>query len=103
MTAETRGSNNNYARAEGQVRTACLPCHARAGNARRHAPDVDVSLGCKVTTERGRELIARRAFADALSCPLACVLQNLGNFLTDRNSSRVLAPPGGASSIVFGA
>jgi len=29
--------------------------------------------------------------------------QNLGNFMTDRNSSRVLAPPGGASSIVFGA
>lgn len=29
--------------------------------------------------------------------------QNLGNFMTDRNSSRVLAPPGGASSIRFGA
>lgn len=28
--------------------------------------------------------------------------QNVGNFLTDRNSSRVLAPPGGGSSIVFG-
>lgn len=28
--------------------------------------------------------------------------QNVGNFLTDRNSSRVLAPPGGGSSIIFG-
>ena len=28
--------------------------------------------------------------------------QNVGNFLTDRNSSRVLAPPGGASQIAFG-
>jgi len=28
--------------------------------------------------------------------------QNVGNFLTDRNSSRVLAPPGGGSQIVFG-
>eukprot|EP00200_Dunaliella_tertiolecta_P001851 CAMPEP_0202349042 /NCGR_PEP_ID=MMETSP1126-20121109/6700_1 /ASSEMBLY_ACC=CAM_ASM_000457 /TAXON_ID=3047 /ORGANISM="Dunaliella tertiolecta, Strain CCMP1320" /LENGTH=195 /DNA_ID=CAMNT_0048940789 /DNA_START=20 /DNA_END=607 /DNA_ORIENTATION=+ len=28
--------------------------------------------------------------------------QNVGNFLTDRNSSRVLAPPGGASQITFG-
>jgi SPIRAL1-like protein len=28
--------------------------------------------------------------------------QNVGNFLTDRNSSRVVAPPGGASSITFG-
>jgi len=28
--------------------------------------------------------------------------QNVGNFLTDRASSRVLAPPGGQSSIVFG-
>jgi hypothetical protein len=28
--------------------------------------------------------------------------QNVGNFLSDRNSSRVLAPPGGGSSIVFG-
>ncbi|KIZ00904.1 hypothetical protein MNEG_7059 [Monoraphidium neglectum] len=28
--------------------------------------------------------------------------QNVGNFMTDRNSSRVLAPPGGATSIVFG-
>lgn len=28
--------------------------------------------------------------------------QNVGNFLTDRNSSRVLAPPGGGSSITFG-
>ncbi|KAG2499562.1 hypothetical protein HYH03_002507 [Edaphochlamys debaryana] len=28
--------------------------------------------------------------------------QNVGNFLTDRSSSRVLAPPGGASQIVFG-
>ena len=28
--------------------------------------------------------------------------QNVGNFLTDRNSSRVLAPPGGASQISFG-
>ncbi len=28
--------------------------------------------------------------------------QNVGNFLTDRSSSRVLAPPGGASSITFG-
>jgi SPIRAL1-like protein len=28
--------------------------------------------------------------------------QNVGNFLTDRSSSRVLAPPGGGSSIVFG-
>ncbi|MEW5306787.1 MAG: hypothetical protein WDW36_009225 [Sanguina aurantia] len=28
--------------------------------------------------------------------------QNVGNFVTDRPSSRVLAPPGGRSSIVFG-
>lgn len=28
--------------------------------------------------------------------------QNVGNFLTDRNSSRVSAPPGGASQITFG-
>eukprot|EP00884_Botryococcus_braunii_P020278 jgi/Botrbrau1/6934/Bobra.0215s0013.1 len=28
--------------------------------------------------------------------------QNVGNFLTDRNSSRVLAPPGGQSQITFG-
>eukprot|EP00232_Nephroselmis_pyriformis_P023823 CAMPEP_0182857510 /NCGR_PEP_ID=MMETSP0034_2-20130328/3086_1 /TAXON_ID=156128 /ORGANISM="Nephroselmis pyriformis, Strain CCMP717" /LENGTH=228 /DNA_ID=CAMNT_0024988751 /DNA_START=199 /DNA_END=885 /DNA_ORIENTATION=+ len=28
--------------------------------------------------------------------------QNVGNFITDRNSSRVLAPPGGASQITFG-
>jgi SPIRAL1-like protein len=28
--------------------------------------------------------------------------QNVGNFLSDRCSSRVLAPPGGGSSIVFG-
>lgn len=28
--------------------------------------------------------------------------QNLGNYITGRNSSRVLAPPGGASQITFG-
>lgn len=28
--------------------------------------------------------------------------QNVGNFLTDRTSSRVLAPPGGGSQITFG-
>ena len=28
--------------------------------------------------------------------------QNVGNFLTDRPSSRVLAPPGGGSQICFG-
>ena len=28
--------------------------------------------------------------------------QNVGNFLTDRPSSRVLAAPGGISQIVFG-
>lgn len=28
--------------------------------------------------------------------------QNVGNFLSERNSSRVLAPPGGVSQIVFG-
>lgn len=28
--------------------------------------------------------------------------QNVGNFLTERNSSRVLAVPGGTSQIVFG-
>ncbi|QDZ21448.1 SAP domain-containing protein [Chloropicon primus] len=28
--------------------------------------------------------------------------QNVGNFLTDRNSSKVLAPPGGASSFSLG-
>jgi len=28
--------------------------------------------------------------------------QNVGNFVTDRTSSRVLAPPGGYSSICFG-
>lgn len=29
-------------------------------------------------------------------------LQNVGNFITDRPSSRVLAPPGGSSQIIFG-
>jgi SPIRAL1-like protein len=29
--------------------------------------------------------------------------QNVGNFLTERSTSRVLKPPGGGSSIVFGA
>lgn len=29
-------------------------------------------------------------------------MQNVGNFLTDRNTSRVLAPPGGNSSVTFG-
>lgn len=33
---------------------------------------------------------------------LAPLKQNVGNFITDRASSRVLAPPGGGSSIVFG-
>lgn len=28
--------------------------------------------------------------------------QNVGNFMTDRPSSRVLAPPGGGSQISFG-
>ena len=28
--------------------------------------------------------------------------QNVGNFLTDRNSSKVLAPPGGASTFSLG-
>lgn len=28
--------------------------------------------------------------------------QNVGNFMTDRSSSRVLAPPGGRSQISFG-
>lgn len=28
--------------------------------------------------------------------------QNVGNFLSERNSSRVLAPPGGASTFTFG-
>lgn len=28
--------------------------------------------------------------------------QNVGNFMTDRSSSRVLAPPGGSSQITFG-
>ena len=28
--------------------------------------------------------------------------QNVGNFITDKSSSRVLAPPGGASQITFG-
>lgn len=28
--------------------------------------------------------------------------QNVGNFMTDRNSSRVMAPPGGHSNITFG-
>lgn len=29
-------------------------------------------------------------------------MQNVGNFITDRNSSRVLAPPGGQSNVSFG-
>ncbi|GMH32562.1 hypothetical protein BSKO_00396 [Bryopsis sp. KO-2023] len=29
-------------------------------------------------------------------------MQNVGNFLTDRSSSRVLAPPGGQSNVFFG-
>ncbi|KAK9864519.1 hypothetical protein WJX84_004413 [Apatococcus fuscideae] len=28
--------------------------------------------------------------------------QNVGNFITDKSSSRVMAPPGGASQIIFG-
>ena len=28
--------------------------------------------------------------------------QNVGNFITDRPTSRVLAPPGGRSQITFG-
>jgi protein SPIRAL1 and related proteins len=28
--------------------------------------------------------------------------QNLGNFITDRSSTKCVAPPGGASSIIFG-
>ena len=89
-------STNHYARADGQAR-AC-PRRAHAAPAR--------AGGC-----------ADGASGLGSATPFACVLlapyltparsraraQNLGNFLTDRNSSRVLAPPGGASSIVFGA
>ena len=35
-------------------------------------------------------------------CPALAEGQNVGNFLTDRPSSRVLAAPGGASQIIFG-
>ena len=35
-------------------------------------------------------------------CPACAEGQNVGNFLTERPSSRVLAAPGGASQIIFG-
>lgn len=33
---------------------------------------------------------------------LLCNIPQVGNFLSDRPSSRVLAPPGGASQVFFG-
>ena len=33
---------------------------------------------------------------------LPCNVTQVGNFLSDRPSSRVLAPPGGASQVFFG-
>jgi SPIRAL1-like protein len=77
--SEGRGSNNNYARAGSQARARCVS---------RLSFPFCRSCAC--------------ACADA-SLLLRCVWsQNVGNFMTDRNSSRVLAPPGGASSISFG-
>ena len=45
-------------------------------------------------TTRGRENNNNNNYARATS-------QNVGNFLTERPTSRVLAPPGGASSGIF--
>ena len=37
-----------------------------------------------------------------ISILLLCNVSQVGNFLSDRPSSRVLAPPGGASQVFFG-
>jgi hypothetical protein len=72
MGAEHRGSNNNYARQDGQA-----SAHLNG-------------------------LLSLLTLTRSESFPLLSNSQNLGNFMTDRNSSRVLAPPGGVSSISFG-
>lgn len=56
-------------------------------------------LCCAPTPRPLRAL--RAAHAPYLPLPHP-VQQNVGNFITDRCSSRVLAPPGGVTSIVFG-
>ncbi len=86
--AADRGVTNNYSRSEGQARAGVK----RGRGARQAAAPTRATASVQL----------HRAAAHATPPAPDTPAQNLGNFLTDRNTSRVLAPPGGASTISLG-
>ena len=65
------------------------------GSAPMRASSYSEPVAQKYAPATGSHAVSSNAFARGAN-------QNAGNVLTDRPTSKVLAPPGGRSSIVFG-
>ena len=85
-----------YLSLKAQRQTVNVLCHALQENAVQGAVHVDATSGNSLFM--GEKQAGKEPGHNNYGRPEG---QNVGNFLTDRNSSRVLAPPGEASEDLY--
>jgi hypothetical protein len=94
-------AKNNYSRPAGQ-NVGARGLHAARSPLRCPALPVQVVLLSSISATQQSRGTQAPAPMPLPQIPAWLPFSRAGNMITDRSSSRVLAPPGGSSSIVFG-